>query len=408
MKKVLLLMGPSGSGKTTFAKVYAKENKAQYLDFDILFDYKNRDFPKFIETLDALITTSKKDIFVVDGYILNNAPSPTSLEKRLNVEIQLGLCFAAPHIVYKRSKKKAKEKKTDRSWGVEEIENVVSSIFWAISTQSTKEPILVDTSTDAPQIIGLDMFPQRWQELVFTTLLHEAQHDRYYHDISLPSGVNIKGYSNDEGTWRRLSSLVDFKGKSVVDFGPFHGFMSFKAEEAGAKYVLGVEKHKDATKIAQHISWLKKSKVLFVEGDMQTFKLNEKFDIALVLNMLHYLPNQVLGLETAFSSANTAIFEININEERVVLNEAAKYGFRQIAVIDSDRELRKILVFQNEDASSTKISKLAEQQFTFKKRRYLMQTILKKIKQSKIMFPVRYIINKYRQKNWGAQTTHNK
>jgi len=403
MKKILLLMGPSGSGKTTFAKRYAKEQDAEYLDFDTLFNYKRAwSFSKFLENLNSLIASSKKQLFVIDGYILYNSPSPKAIEKKLNVEVQLGLCFAAPHILLKRNNIKIKEGKFKHSWTKTEIEHLINIIFAAISTQNTKDPLFIDTSTGIPERISLDKFQQRWQELIFTDRLTEAQHDKYYQEINLPSGITIQGYSESEETWKRLSSLINFTDKSVVDFGPFHGFMSFRAEEAGAKYVVGVENNIDALKTAQHISWLKNSGVLFIDGDIETFSPSQQFDVALVLNMLHYANNQRVALKTVFSSANTVVFEINIDQEILVSEEAKKHGFEIISMVNSGRELRKILIFQNSKGEHTIINKHVEGQFALDRKRYLMQTIIKRIKQSKIMSPIRHLVKRCRQKKFNS------
>ncbi len=83
---------------------------------------------------------------------------------------------------------------------------------------------------------------QRWRDLLFISELSKKDYDQYYQDISFPSGLNIKGYSESEKTWKRLSKLIDFKYQKILDVGCFHGFFSFKIEQAGAKEIDGLEK----------------------------------------------------------------------------------------------------------------------------------------------------------------------
>jgi len=141
---------------------------------------------------------------------------------------------------------------------------------------------------------------------------------------------------------------------------------------------------------------------LFIDGDIETFSPSQQFDVALVLNMLHYANNQRVALKTVFSSANTVVFEINIDQEILVSEEAKKHGFEIISMVNSGRELRKILIFQNSKGEHTIINKHVEGQFALDRKRYLMQTIIKRIKQSKIMSPIRHLVKRCRQKKFNS------
>lgn len=112
-KKLMIVWGISGAGKTTFAKDYAKKHHGVYIDFDLLFDYKEKSDNKFINfnnKLSNLIKFNNQKLFVIDGYSGYDTPSVFYLKNKLDIDIQFCLCFAAPYIIHKRQKDKVQKK----------------------------------------------------------------------------------------------------------------------------------------------------------------------------------------------------------------------------------------------------------------------------------------------------------
>ncbi len=398
----LIAIGPSCSGKTAFSKKYAKDNGATYIDFDLLYDYGDiNDSESFMNKLKALFLNSKNNSFVMDGYIINVVPSLNHLEKELSAKIEVVLCMAAPNIIRKRQEK---QKKTNPlapdPISKKQIERIIETCYFVLNS-ATCPLRIIDTTRDEFEEIKNSDFSQRYRELVFISDLEDMPHDKYYHDISLPSGIKIKGYSDSEGTWKRISSLVNFKDKRVIEFGCFHGFFEFKIEDENAKSILGVERNENAFKIVKRIGWIKNSKVKFVKGDIQSFKPSEKFDIALVLNMLHHVSDKQKALETVFEIADSVIFEIKLEQNSLVNEMAMKYGFEKKATMNSGRELRKIILFQKKGINNLKLKEEGFRKYSFDNKNYVFEKIWKSIKQSIVLYPIKWGIRKYRDRTTG-------
>ncbi|MBU1046014.1 methyltransferase domain-containing protein [Patescibacteria group bacterium] len=406
MKKIIIVMGCSGSGKTAFAKEYAKKNNTCYLDFDLIFDYKNpAPFQGFLNKLGTLVRDTEKETIIIDGYILDNSPSINCLKELLNANIRLCLCFASPNIVYRRMR--AKETSSPEEMSYEYIKRLTRKLYFAIIAND-KDPLLIDTTNDTSEIIHNENFPQRWRELVFLSDLNEMTHDKYYQDIELPSGKILKGYSQSHKTWERLSSLVDFSGKNIFDIGCFHGFFSFKAEQAGAKSVTGLEKDERALKTARKLAWLKQSKILFLQGEIENFESPQKYDIVLVLNMLHHVKDIKSVLDNICQLGKTIIFESYLEQEEIILETAARFNLKMIKRINSHRTMREIIVL---DGGNNQIIPGNEQRFPFSYSKYRWQKIIKRIKDFKILRPLKILVRKilnYQQKICRAKQDNKK
>lgn len=394
IKKLMIVWGISGSGKTTFTKDYAKKHQGVYIDFDSIFNYKEKDDNKFIDfinKLSNLIKSSNKKLFVIDGYSGYDTPSIFYLKNKLGIDIQLCLCFAAPHIIYQRQKDKVKKKAFDNFSSKEEIKEQTEDLFFLIDSID-KNALFVDT-TNGFEFINKKDWTQRWRDLLFISELSEKDYDQYYQDINLPSALDIKGYSESEKTWEKLSNLIDFKDQKVLDIGCFHGFFSFKIEQAGAKEIDSVEKSNEAILTARKLSWLKKSKVCFYRSDIVDFKTQNHYDIVLVLNMLHHVSDIPKALKNVFSIGNLIVFEIPVEQEKMVSKYAKDFGFKSDKRINSHRETREIILFKN-SKSKTNISENIPDKYQFSYKKYKIQKIIKDIK----VFLKRYLPNFFLKK----------
>lgn len=402
-RKILIAMGPSCSGKTAFSKNYSKEIGAEYLDFDLLYDYQKENASQsLIEKIKAIFSSSKKDSFVMDGYLIDQVPSLKNLESELSADISIVLCIAAPNVVRKRQEKQRKENPlAPEPMEKKDIERLIETCYFALSADPRSLRIIDTTRNEFEEIEESD-FSQRLRELAFISDLEDMPHDKYYQDIDLPSGLKIKGYSDSEKTWERISSLIDFKDKKIIEFGNFHGFFEFKIEQAGGKRIVGVEKSEDALKVARKVAWIKNSRAVFLSGDIQYFKPKERFDIALVLNMLHHVPDQEKALENVFSIADTAIFEIYSEQDEMIEGVAKRFDFEKKATINSNRELRNIILFQNRSSNSIPINEKAIKKFRYSEKRYLIQKVLKSIKQWRIIYPLKVLVKKLKERKRGV------
>lgn len=408
--KLLIVVGESGSGKTRFAKRYTKDCQATYLDFDLLFDYRDTQngCAKFVNKLTSLIKTSNNTSFVLDGYIFYNMPSAgfnsfpqapltiAYLEDKLDAKIKLCLCFAAPHVLHHRQLDKAQRdplyQKPQKTKAI--LQEEVEAKFFGVIVLDDN-PILIDTTNDIFPAINRVTFPQRWQELLLLSDLEDMNHDQFYQDINLPSGVLLHGYSESAKTWDRLSSIIEFKDKNILDIGCFHGFFSFKTEEAGAKTVTGIDNDIRPLNVASHIGWLKNARAVFFKGDMDNLTIKQTYDIVLVLNMLHYSKNIDRALQNIFHAGNLIVFEIPMEQEKIISQHAYKYGFKLSTKADSYRLGRGILIFKNSH-SITALTAPPEQ-YEFSMSKYRFHRFIQWVKCFPITYPIRYLVRIYRQ-----------
>lgn len=404
-KKLIIVLGEYGAGKTTFAKWYAKNNKGMFLDFELLYFEKTENetnqFDIFVNRLASTIQKSSNHLFVMDGYQAVTDgyekfadPPFAYLQNKINCDIQLCLCFAAPHVIRKRQIAKVNKGNTaiphhDES----EIKKITYSLFGLVVTTNS-EPLFVDT-TDGFHFISKQDWLQRWRELTFFSDLDKMPHDKYYQDIELPSGLQIPGYSESHKTWERLHCLIDFRDKDVLDLGCFHGFFSFKAEEAGARSIAGIEINENAIEVARRIAWLKNSKALFCQGDLANFKTNQVYGIVLVLNILHHVRDIHGALQNIFRAGKLIVFEIPVTQEDIITQYANQFGFKPTGKMNSHREEREIIIFTSPQVNVVLSQEIPDAyQYSYNKE-YAIR-FLKRLSGFKILYPLRWLVRQYR------------
>ncbi len=202
------------------------------------------------------------------------------------------------------------------------------------------------------------------------------EYDVFYQTVELPCGRSIKGYQNskfEQGTWNGIKNLVDWKGKTVADVGSLNGLYSFKIKEKLAKKVVGYDLFQQACDVATKVAKLKCSDVSFKVLDISSQPLPEKYDVILLLNILHHCPDPIFTLENVFGNSNTAILEVQFGKfdpnsshkdyiytkgcEKLIKNTkkcqkgdvvaiAEKYGHSLVKEVPSARPNRSILLFK--------------------------------------------------------------
>lgn len=115
-----------------------------------------------------------------------------------------------------------------------------------------------------------------------------------YQRVEVDGKVLIAGRTGSERTWDQLwNSGCTLYGKTVCDIGCFNGYMSFKAEEAGAD-VTGYDVNVPAIQIANRIAAARGSGCRFEHREFGRpgFFLRT-FDVMLVSNVLHHVRRQI-------------------------------------------------------------------------------------------------------------------
>lgn len=128
-------------------------------------------------------------------------------------------------------------------------------------------------------------------------------YDKNYQAIEC---LGVNGYSHSNRTWRRIQSLVNWKGCTVVDLGCFHGYFSLRAEEAGAGQVIGLDAHEGALVTARMIAEIEGTRVVTYR-EWTDEKPIPAADITLCLNALHHFKQPEVCLK---NMSGTAVFEV--------------------------------------------------------------------------------------------------
>jgi len=310
----IFITGITGSGKSYTSKQISSELKIPYQDFDSTWDYKKDNFIKESEKgyLDKLPKT-----FVLDAIPFSNEfLSFKEYCKNNNVLI---ICLVQSDInnwmkiivnknYYVKSSLYFKEDILYYNWVYHyniEVTNFfdLNSIYYDTSVNKllTKDEFLNIIKNTTHQINELRnkspyILRHYIDNLPYTQL-------KIFQDIEC---INFEGFSKSWKTWETIKSFVDWKDKTIIDIGPFHGYFSFKAEQAGAKKVIGLEIDKDILETVNIIKKINESQAEFLLWDGTT--PTPQADIALVLNVFHHVKDKELLLQNI--KANTVIFEV--------------------------------------------------------------------------------------------------
>lgn len=319
-------MGDYGAGKTTMAKYLAKQVGGVYLDIELVID------------LNSLVDMIKAD----KCYFLDGWPKHYSydvLVDTLKTDIKFAVCMSAPENILERQKIKALWVSDDLPRALPEIvEKIYLVASMALSYDD--EPLFIDTTSQPPTFWDKRTWFRHWIEMcLYTQFKNRAE----YQDIEI-NNYNIIGLSESYKTWERLTLIVDFKGKSVCDYGCNYGYFCFKAEEAGARQVIGVDVSPSVINLAASIAMAKNSRVDFMTMALEDYE-PPVTDIILALNILHHINNNPQITKRLFQSANIVIAEIPITDLLILGSAAEENRYTARVLSSSHREDRCIVIY---------------------------------------------------------------
>lgn len=133
-----------------------------------------------------------------------------------------------------------------------------------------------------------------------------------YNPLPFPGCENMPCHRpNSAERWNLIAAETDFRGKSVLDLGCATGYFSFKAIEAGASYVLGVDHDPKAIVVCQ--AAIKAFKVKNAEFVQKTaFIPEEPFDVAFALSVLNWTGQEFAEQFLSWSSKNVPLLWLEI------------------------------------------------------------------------------------------------
>lgn len=349
-KTLIVLSGTYGSGKTTFAKHYsACHSDTAYLDVDVLSGLDNKvfEYGVFLGRLRALINNTRYGKYILDGapdtVALSNA-----LKRDLACQVKYWMCYASPDVIRERQRRKQHVNGLPHS--IARIEMLGYNIA-AMVAANDKEASFIDTGcSEFYSWRSLSEWITHWQGLCLL-----SRFPRDYQDVALRS-VERVGHSESFKTWERLISIYDFKGKSVIDYGTNLGYFLFKAEDAGAVELLGVDKGN--FKVAHGTAMIRGSKAVFQSADLKSFKPGKMYDCALCLNVLHHISStaqQLAILFKIFTHAKDVLFETPEDRCVTIDNVAMVRDFHLVCRINSHRDGRVIMLYSSHQEAFTPV-----------------------------------------------------
>lgn len=114
-----------------------------------------------------------------------------------------------------------------------------------------------------------------------------AAEDLKYQKIALPHGLSTPGADRKEVC--EIAFSPGIAGKTVLDIGSYLGYFCFEALERGAAAATGLEVDPAKLRQARTLAEIKGLDAEFVMDDIETMRLDKRFDIVLCLNVLHHL-----------------------------------------------------------------------------------------------------------------------
>jgi len=329
---LLILLGDYGSGKTSTAKYLVKKNGGVHLRNEML----TRGNVPLVEKLKKIMKPGLK--YYLDGW--NGHYHFADLPSLLNTEIKYIVCLAPPERVYAAQKKRGVV--ADVLPRPIEAIRITTQHAANIALTYDEEPIFADTTTFPVTFWNKKNWLTRWMEI---NLYGQFYGKGEYQDLEL-DGRYITGLSKSYKTWDRIKTMVDFNGKSVVDYGCNYGYFSFKAEAAGAVDIIAVDALNAVVVKARSIAMTKYSKVHFVISDLKKYK-PDKADIFMALNTLHHLKYDAEVMKGIFSNAREVILELPVDDLIKVDKVARLFGFGFPVTSNSHRQGRVISVYSH-------------------------------------------------------------
>lgn len=350
------ITGVFGSGKTYFAKKLSNSLNLPYIDFDKLFNYKKKKnqarsileqlphqfiidaIPFDVKTLwdDFLAYERKYKPKIVCLYCPQDVwKERIYYRKKITYPIRTLYDLAFHTVRLTRRLRKAKIYLEDEIKLFHEYRDFFIT-FYPYLKQFSKVKYF-DTSRNE-WTSGEEMLKRvKFHYFKLENHLYDQDYDKYYQDIEL---INFIGYSESYKTWGNIKNLVKWDGKKIVDLGCFHGYFSFKAEDRGARSVMGLDNHGGVLKTAKMINDFRKGKAVFKYwvGSQNI----PNCDIILCLNVLHHFDNPLAAVKKM--NCELAIFEINKSDVNTV-----KSRFKIVQESESLRKNRIILLCKRID-----------------------------------------------------------
>ena len=348
MAELEVTIGPSASGKTTYAK--SKEGY-RYLCYDDMLYHVRWNFQAFMRNLIALLNAYADDNFILDGWFSKYNWDPKSvleLKRKTGRNVTIASFFAPIESVLNQieiSRAELMQMYRQFAHMYSELPEIPFSFRGSEKELTWPEYIHLMRQ----QTVSVS----REEVMEFVSDLEALEnYDRYYQTIELPYGISLPGYERTELTWELIADLVDFRGKTVLDAGCYHGYTCRAAEDAGARRIFGLDRVPKIIENAKRIGDMWGYETSFIQADLDDFTDSVDFDIVMCLNTIQYCKNPRKVVEKLFACGSTVIWEAHREFKKLF---DAVLTHRLIHEVPSPRaELKRILYIYERTAPRPK------------------------------------------------------
>lgn len=177
-------------------------------------------------------------------------------------------------------------------------------------------------------------------------LANQERYDRYYQTIMLPYGLSIQGYERTEDTWQIIQENVNFRGKTVLDVGCYHGYCCFKAEDAGAVAVMGLEKQERILAFTRRIRDMWQYQTILEQADIDNQTIMDRYDVVLCLNMIQYVKNPQLVAWKLCNAGRIIVLEATEEHKRLFDNVTSHVLVKTLESPRTRDLKRKLYIYQ--------------------------------------------------------------
>jgi 2-polyprenyl-3-methyl-5-hydroxy-6-metoxy-1,4-benzoquinol methylase len=109
----------------------------------------------------------------------------------------------------------------------------------------------------------------------------------------------------------------DFRGKSLLDIGTYHGFFCLEAMQRGAARAVGLDPCAESLQTARRLAAGLELGPIYVHADFETWDSDKHFDVVLLLNVLHHMWDPIHALRKAAAIVNDKIvIELQVPRQR--------------------------------------------------------------------------------------------
>jgi SAM-dependent methyltransferase len=138
---------------------------------------------------------------------------------------------------------------------------------------------------------------------------------RSYQKIVMPDGSTVAG--NDRSYLIPLIFGDDFGDKTLLDVGTYHGFFCLEAMRLGAARAVGLDACIESLQTARQIAANLPRPPTYVHADFETWESDEKFDVVLLLNVLHHMWDPIHALrKAALLAKESIVLELHAPRQR--------------------------------------------------------------------------------------------